>query len=164
MEGGGTLSKFAAKLEVDLLSDAVESTEVAHERIVKMAEVSAILHLFGEDVAGVALVGNVEDVDGAVFYPFAGAVFSEFQMVNILHGGRVSPDDGGGVVVVNEGSLGVIEEWSSSYVEAIGEVADTDSNFGAFAGGKKIGFTGAKRYLFLAVGGWISKRCPPHAI
>ena len=146
------ISDFAAELEFYLLVDAVEVAEAAHEGVSKLAEVIAIFHLLGEDVAGVALAGNVEDFDGAILYSFAGAVFLEFQMANILHGGGVSPDGGGGVVIVYEGSLGVIEEWSSSYVEAIGKIADTDNNFCAFAGGKDFGFTGTKGCLFLTNG------------
>ena len=70
-------------------------------------------------------------------------------MVNILHGGSVCPDDSGCVVIVDEGGLGVIKKWISRYVKSVGKVADTDSNFGTFAGGKYFGFAGTQGCLVL---------------
>ena len=117
-----------------------------------MAEVGAIFHLLGEDVAGVALARDMEDLDGAVLNPFVGAVSTEFQMADVLHGGGVGPDDGGGVVIVDAGRFGVINEESSSHIKAIGQVADGDGKLGTFAGGKDFGFIRAERCLFLAYG------------
>ena len=148
----GDSSEFAAKLEFNLLGDAVEVAEAAHEGVPQAAVVGAIFHLFGEDVAGVDLVGDVEDVDSAILNPFAGAVFTDFQMADVLRGNSICPDDSGCVVIVDKGRFGVIEEWSSSHIETIREVADTDSNLGTFAGDKDSGFTRAQRYLFLAHG------------
>ena len=90
-------------MEFNLLGDAVEVAEAAHEGVTKVAEVGAIFHLLGEDVAGFALARDMEDIDGAVLNPFAGAVFMESKMGDVFHGGRVSPDDDGGVVIVDEG-------------------------------------------------------------
>ena len=104
----GDSPKFAAELEFDLLCDAVEVTEAAHEGFPKVATVGAILHLLCEDATGIALDSDVDDIDGAVLNPFAGAVFTEFQMADVLHGGSVCPDDSDCVVVVNEGRFGVI--------------------------------------------------------
>ena len=85
MRGGS--SKFAEELEFGLLGDAVEIAEGAHEGVLKAAVVGATFHLLSEDFSGVALAGDMEDVDGAVLNPFAGAVLAEFQMAGILHYG-----------------------------------------------------------------------------
>ena len=47
------VSEFAAELEFNLLSDAVEVAEAAHEGVSQSAVVCAILHFLGEDVTGV---------------------------------------------------------------------------------------------------------------
>ena len=149
----GDSSKFAVELEFNLLGDAVvEVAEAAHEGVPKVAEVGAILHLLGEDVARVALAGNVEDIDGAVLNPFAGAVLTEFQMADVLHGGSVCPDGSSFVVIVDEGRFGVINEGSSSHIITITQVADGNGNLGTFAGGKDFGFTRAEGCLFLVDG------------
>ena len=74
----GDFSEFAAKLELNLLSDAVECAEAAHEGILQAVVVCAILHFFGENVARVDLAGNVEDFYCTVLNLFAGAVLAEF--------------------------------------------------------------------------------------
>ena len=76
--GGGQrgFSEFAAKLEFNLLGYAVEIAEAAHEGFPQAAVVCAVLHLLGEDVAGIDFARDVEDVDCAVLNPFAGAVLA----------------------------------------------------------------------------------------
>ena len=78
MEEGAGVSGVAAELELNLLGDAVEVAEAAHEGVAQAAEVGAILHFLGENVTGVDLAGNVKDGDGTVLYPFTGAVLAEF--------------------------------------------------------------------------------------
>ena len=70
-------------------------------------------------------------------------------MANILHCCSVGPDDGSCIVIVYKGGFCIIKKWSSRHVKSIGEVADTDSNFGTFTGGKNFGFAGTKRCLVL---------------
>ena len=117
-----------------------------------MAEVGTILCLLGEDVARVALAGDVEDVDGAVLNPFVGAVFTEFQIADVLRDGSVYPDDSGGIGVVNEGRFRVINDGSSSHIKTIDQVADDDCKLGTFAGDEDFGSTRAERSLSLAYG------------
>ena len=113
---------------------------------------SPIFHLPGEDVAGIALACNMEDVDAAILNSFAGAVVTEFQMAHILHGGSVGPVDSGFVVIVDERRCGVINKGNASHIKTISQVADCCSNLGAFAGGTDFGFTQAERCLLLADG------------
>ena len=72
------VSEFATELEFNLLSDAVEVAEAAHEGVAQSAVVCTILHFLSEDVTGVDLAGDVEDVDCTILHPFPGAVISEF--------------------------------------------------------------------------------------
>ena len=64
-------------------------------------KVGPVFHLFCENVTGIALACNVEDLDEAILNPFAGSIVSEFQMAHILHGSNVGPIHGGFIVIVN---------------------------------------------------------------
>ena len=66
-----------------------------------MAEVGPAFYLLCEDVTGITLACDMEDLGEAVLNPFAGSVVSEFQMAHILHGGSVGPIHGYFVVIVD---------------------------------------------------------------
>ena len=70
------VSEFAAELEFNLLSDAVEVAEASHEGVPQTAEVGAILHFLGENVTWVDFAGDVKDSDCTVLYPFPGTVLA----------------------------------------------------------------------------------------
>ena len=89
------------ELEVQLPGYAVEFAEASHEGVTKAAEVGPVFHLLGEDVTGIALACNVEDLDEAILNPFTGSVVTEFQMVHILHVSSVGPIHGGFIVIIN---------------------------------------------------------------
>ena len=76
-EAAGVLG-VAAEPEFNLLGDAVEVAETAHEGVLQTEEVCAILHFLGEDVTWVDFSGDVKDGDCTVLHPFTGAVFAEF--------------------------------------------------------------------------------------
>ena len=78
-----------------------EFSEAAHEGILKTAEVGQVFHLICEDVTGIALSGDMEDIDAVIMNPFTGTVFPKFHMVHIFHGYRVGPVHNGFLVIVN---------------------------------------------------------------
>ena len=86
---------------VQLPGDAVEFAEAAHEGVTKAEEVGPIFHLLCENITGITLACNMEDLDAAILNPFMGAVVPKFHMAHILHGGSVGLFDGNFVVVVN---------------------------------------------------------------
>ena len=63
IEEAAGVSGVAAELEFNLLGDAVEVAEAAHEGVAQSAVVCTILHFLSEDVTGVDLAGYVEDID-----------------------------------------------------------------------------------------------------
>ena len=79
-----TALKPTAELEVQLPGDAVEFTEAAHEGVTKAAEVGPVFHLLCEDITGIALACNMEDLDAAILNPFTGAVVPKLHMAHIF--------------------------------------------------------------------------------
>ena len=118
-----------------------------HHGVAEATKMGAVLELFGEEVGGVDLAGDVGDGDPAVGMNFADLVLPEIDVLDPLVGDRGGPVDGALIVVVDSGGGGDV-----GHTEIFGAVADVDDLGDACVRRDDLSLAGTESSLILADG------------